>query len=138
MNIMKNKNLTSFVVFIIICLFILTGCNKKKGIGSHNLFETYYGSSLAKVERISPEFKPMTGDTDSDYILIDEKAGFTLILHIEKNYVDQVIVVYRKSSDNKKQAEIMLEPPNDATCHEIDGSLWDKGMMQFICYKRGK
>lgn len=132
--IMKNVKI-ALLISIVLSVFILTGCNKKIGIGSEKLFDTYYGCNSSKAERISPEWI-VIGDNNDGFALIDEKAGFSLVLNINKGTIDQVIVVYQKSSDNKKQAELMLDPPYDATCHEIDGGSWGRGMMQYICYKR--
>ena len=134
--IIKNSK-QLLLLLIILSLINLTGCSRKVGIGSKNLFKSYYGQEASKIEKIAPEYL-LLGDTDEGFALVDEKAGFSLILSVKNNYVDQIIVVYQKSSDNKKQAEIMLDPPNDATCHEIDGGSWGKGLMQYICYKRNK
>lgn len=132
-----KKNKTVVFILIVVCVFILTGCDKKIGIGSKNLFNTYYGIDTTKAKKYAPKYE-ILGDENSGFVIIDEKAGFSLVLSYSKERVDQVIVFYTSSSDNKKQAQLMLDPPSDATCHEIDGSLWGRGVMQYICYKRNK
>lgn len=129
---MKTTKLLSFVFIIVLCSFILTGCNKKIGIGSEKLFETYWGCNSSKAERISPEWI-VIGDNNDGFALIDEKAGFSLVLTINNGTVEMVGVIYQKSSDNKKQAELMLDPPYYAICTETDGGFWGKGMMQYMC-----
>lgn len=131
---MKNKKYLT-ILFIFVIMILLSGCQKKIGIGSKNLYETYYGLNINEVRKKAPVFIDMVGSDGDGFIIVDEKGGFGLMLELRQNQVASLMVTYNPSYGDKKQAELILNPPSDAKCYESQssGNLLQEGWVYYRC-----
>ena len=131
---MKNKKYF-IIIFVFLLILLLSGCQKKIGIGSKNLYETYYGLSIKEVEKKAPVFIDMIGNDGDGFIIADEKGGFGLMLELRQNQVTSLMVTYNPSYGDKNQANMILNPPSDAWCYESQssGALLQEGWVYYRC-----
>ena len=103
----KNKKL---IVFLLVLCLLCTGCQKKKGIGSEKLVDTYCDLPASEIARIAPNYHLIQGTVEKGSIFIDEKGDYGLLANTDDNKVDMLTVIYRRGVGEAKQAQMILDP----------------------------
>lgn len=124
---MKNKGKILFLLFCILP-FVLTACRKKTGIGSKDLFNTYYGLTRSEVREIAPQFEIMS----DSWVKIDEKKGFELdICFSDYGRVFGVAMSYDPRVKNKYQAHELMDIPSYAHCYNENMTTIES----YVCFR---
>lgn len=104
---MKNEIL---LIFILVLCLLCTGCQKKKGIGSEKLVDTYCDLPASEIEKIAPNYRLIQGTVEKGSIFIDEKGGYGLLANTNNDKIDMLAVIYRRGVGEAKQAQMILDP----------------------------
>lgn len=114
---MNRKNLFFHLLLAVVLSFILTGCQKKIGIGSDDLFNTYFGLTRSEVQDIAPKYETFEGL--KSWAKIDEKDGFELyVAFSDYGRVFGMGMSYNPLVKNRYQAEEIMGIPSYAHCNK--------------------
>ena len=112
-----NRKMIFLCIIIVSLPLLLCSCRKKIGIGSEDLFDTYYGLTRSEVKEIAPKYEPYDPDEIDGWAVIDEKNGFELLICISDYRVFGMAMFYDPRVKNKYQAEELMGIPSYAHCY---------------------